>query len=196
MDNISFSIKIKYVTLVVGLGLTAIVTGLYLYQSTTVSITEISAIVGSGVALTTLIYTAININVTNRIQAESLILQKRNKAGEYIKRFTEPDISLCATKCIRLRKKIDGMSQDEIIVYLDQHEKEVESLHTLLNYYESIGVATRYGAIDEEIIREFFGEAFKRYWHVFSPYIQNKRNVFQTQRLFKEIEFLVKKWYP
>jgi hypothetical protein len=99
VDQIKLNVTVKYVVLIGGVFSTIVTAYFYLTQLATQPIdwnnevSSVSQIVVAGIALTTLIYTAINVTQISHIQKKQLELEKKKYAAEFVKAWYEPEMT-------------------------------------------------------------------------------------------------------
>lgn len=192
MDSVNVNFKFRYVTLVLG-ALTTLLFVLLAYvggQSSEILI----SVTAAGSAITALIYTAINSHFTARIHVEQLRTKKLENAMYFIETSNTPDMVKAVHIGVNLQKEVKEKTSDQIRSLINSSEEKRQALIMILNYFERMGVIVRKEAADEEVLKEYWHAAVKRYYHCFEPWILSARNELQDAALFVETENLTKRW--
>jgi hypothetical protein len=195
MDQLHVNFRLKYVTLIVGAVVTFGVACFLASRSQPSSLPDLLIpAITAGIAITALIYTAINSEFTSRVHMEQLRVTKLDKAMSFIEKSSSLEMAKAVHVGVALRDEVKGKNLDQINAILAASSEKYESLIIIFNYFERMGILVRFDAADESALREYYRAAVIRYWHSFQVWIEDKRNVFQDQDLFHEFETLVKKW--
>ncbi len=104
IDRIDLSVRIRYPILITGSVITIAVAVLYGVFSSSTDFKTILEIVGSGIALTGLLYTAINLHVLNDSQRTSLLRESKNQARQLIDQWESMELHTTVSQ--KLRKKV------------------------------------------------------------------------------------------
>jgi hypothetical protein len=192
MDQLHINIRLKYVTLLSGVLITAAVVGFFWYKAQPVNV--LFSAIAAGTAITALVYTAINSQFTSQVYVEQLRVKKLENAMTFIEYSTSPEMVQAVDTGVALREEIKGKSPAEVKQLLANSPDKKKALIMIFNYFERLGVIVKLGAADEEALRHYYHAAVKRYWHSFRPWVEDMRNELQDAALFSETEYLVHRW--
>lgn len=192
MDSVNINFTFRYVTLVLGTLITLVFVWLAYVGNQKAEI--LISVIAAGAAITALIYTAINSHFSAKIHVEQLRTKKLENAMYFIETSNTPDMVKAVHIGVNLQKEVSGKSSDEIKALINSSEEKRQALIMILNYFERMGVIVRKNAADEEVLKEYWHAAVKRYYHCFEPWILSARNELQDAALFLETKNLTKRW--
>ncbi len=193
MDNIT--IKIKYATLFVGIGLTiALIFGIKLWGGSYATIENYIKILGSGIALTALVYAAINVHLLFDINKKNLEFKKKEYSASLITQFNSPTMTKLSVISHALKKEIKDLTPEEVADLLARDENKKIAIVAMLNFYEKLAISIEHEIADEELLKDFFRGIIRNTYHVMKNFIDKKRIDNENQRIFAKFENLAKRW--
>ena len=194
MDSITLNIRLRYVILFLGFAVTTITT-IWLNKSGLLGTDkDVLEVISVGVALTTLVYTAMAVQLTSKIRIEDLRLKKIEIALDFMKQSAQPEMVKAIRIIADIRKEIHALENSEAVKLIEASSEKTEALIFIFNYFERLGLMVRLNAADEKALKEYFSVPVRRMWHPFSQWITAKRTEVQTSDLFCEFEFLANRW--
>ena len=192
MDQLSINVRINYITLIVGVLITAAIV-LVAWKSSQKPEVLLS-IVAAGAAVTALVYTAINSQFTRQVHLEELRVKKLENAMAFIERSTSSEMIQAINLGVALREEVRGKNSDQVKQIIKSSPRKKEALVMIFNYFERLGVIVRLEAADEQALKDYYQAAIRRYWHSFNPWVHEIRSDLQDTTIFTETEKLVKRW--
>jgi hypothetical protein len=156
LDQINLAVRIKFVTLIVGLPIIAFAVYAYPKLVANAAPSEIVAVGAAGVALLTLIYSALNHHQANQIYSEQLRIQKIRSSMEIIDHFHVAEMTTYIRIGSELRKEVYGKNRREIAILLNAEPEKKEALIAILNYIESFGIVIRMNGAHEDMLGMHF----------------------------------------
>ena len=192
MDNINIQVKVKYITLIVSLLLTLIVSTVYYINEKNFELTL--AIIGAGIALTAVIYSAINTNLIYHIESEKFKNEKRKISMDFIEKWSNPEMSKLNSKASYALIKIQSLNNEELKKYLTENQDKQMAILNLLNLFENISIAVNNNIADEDILKSFYKEIFCPSYSQLKNIISITRQQERNQNCWSEFETIIKKW--
>lgn len=194
MDRIQLQFTVKYITLIVGIIVTCVLTAVYIVFSwANVKVETIVAIVGSGFALTTLMYAAMNLQFLLKTEEEKLSYQKKKMAAHFVSEWNRPSMVRLTVVGSEVKVAIRNLPGDKVLEHLKDSRKEA-AVVSILNYFERMELAIQHGLVDESFLREFFHLSVNGYYLSFKEYIAAKRQQLGSQLIFKGFETMAIRW--
>lgn len=98
---------------------------------------------------------------------------------------------------LRLKKLAHQDKTKSLTIYacdLDKYEKENTALSNYLNHYEFLACGIFEEALDGEIYKRMRKTSILRDWEDLKPYVMELRNQRKNNRIYCELESLVKSW--
>lgn len=192
MDQVQVNFKLKYITLIFGLIVTIVAVGVGVYKS--LPIGNLLSLFAAGVALTALVYTAINSHFSSQVHLEQLRIKKLENSMIFIEYSSSPEMIRAVSVGMAFRNEVKGKNGKEITSIFSSEPEKKEAIIMIFNYFERLGIVVRSGAADEEALKEYYRGAIRRYWHSLSPWIKDLRAEYQDDNLMKEMEYLLERW--
>lgn len=93
---------------------------------------------------------------------------------------------------VRLDDFVSGAGAEERFVNADGYSVVLE----ILNFYEAMAISVKKGAIDANIMREWWGDSAVFHWRLFGDFINDFRKRRSTPNAFVEFERLARRWSP
>lgn len=194
MGEIEFTIRLKYIILITGLLIISSLSLLLTIYADSKILERSSSVFGVGIAVLSVVYSALSLHQSNQIRKEELRIKKAEYAMDFISETNDPEFSSRFIDCIKLRDEISDKSGEELDNVIESNDEYHEALTSVLNYLERLGVLVNSGSADEKVLMDYFQSPVRIYWHAFSGWIERKRRERETQDLFCEFEKLAEKW--
>ena len=192
MDNIKIQIKIRYITLFVSLLLTLIISVTYYISEKNLELTL--AMVGAGIALTAVIYSAISTNLIYQIESEKFENERKKISMDFIEKWSNPEMSKLNSKASYALLKIQSLNDEELKTYLTENQDKQMAILNLLNLFENISIAVNNKIADEEILKSFYKEILCPSYSQLKKIISIIRHQEKNQNYWSEYETLIEKW--
>ena len=155
-------------------------------------------IVGAGFALTSLIYTAVNINAINEQKVAEISRAEQIYSAEFVKAWYSSEMKEYNVKVrefiSRLRKSTEEKEKDTILQELRNNHDSFMSLLSVLNLFEHVAQDIDFELADEDYLKAFFRSIVATYYHGFMPLVQKVRTDMRSERLFCRFEAMAKRW--
>lgn len=194
MNSITLNIRLRYVVLFLGSIITTIATIWLNKLGLLESNKDVLEVISVGVALTTLVYTAMAVQLSTKIRAEDLRLKKVEIALDFMKQSAQPEMVRAIRIIADIKKEMHNLDNLEAIKLIEASSEKTEALILNFNYFERLGLIVRLNAADENALKEYFSVPVRRIWYPFNQWIIAKRAEVQTPDLFSEFEFLANRW--
>ena len=88
-------------------------------------------------------------------------------------------------------RKVVGAKGDEQEI---ADKAAYDTIITVLNYYESLAIATKHEAISDNILREWWQETLVLHWRLLDGFVNEFRHSRRSPSAFVEFEKLAKRW--
>jgi len=199
-DQIRLTVTVKYVVLIGGVFATSAMTHYYLTHLAvqpidwSKEITPVSRIVAARVALTTLIYAAINVNLISQIQKKQLELEKKKYAAEFVKAWYEPEMTEANVKTRKFINEYSENDKEKLLREITQDFDANVAATRISNFLEQMAHAIKFGLADEHYLRSFFFTIVRQRWHLLKPLIEQKRAIDQSDGFMCEFEEMSRRW--
>lgn len=201
-DEIKFSVRIKYMTLISGIIVTIISIILYINyvpQSNTFPINEkinsIIQIFGVGIALTTLIYVAVNQNFVLKSKLEENLQQKKKYSSDLMRIWSTKEMfefaSIARKVWYNREEKGDTQYVEEII----NNESTYVAIISILNFFEQISQLIDENVVDDKMMKKYYYQVVQNYRERYSPLIQFLRKQDKNELILSDFEKLATRWY-
>jgi hypothetical protein len=223
LDQLSVRLTVKYITLIVGLLATMFAVFIYIYLSKDGPKVEgIMATAAAGIALTALIYTAMNLHLLSdtqketiqvqqqaitiqqqaatlqqqafMLQQESTVFQKRMYATELVSQWNSPETKKITLVADAMGKDIKELNPREVADLLKRDKDKQVAVLLVLGFLENMALAIKHDLADEAFLKEFFHVTVKIYYHALKIVIELERKEYKNDSIFNEFEALVKRW--
>jgi Domain of unknown function (DUF4760) len=220
IDELNF--RVRYITLFTGLFLTAVAVLAYIKLGRSPDIEGAMAIFAAGVALTALIYTAMNIHLVSTHQKQTLTMQaqaitiqqqaiklqtqaielqnettkfnKRMRALEIVNQWNSPEIRKLTLIADDVGRDIENLTPKELADLLHNNKDKYMAAILTLNFLENMALAVRHELADEEFLKDFFKLTIRFYFSALKAIVDMERKTFKSSQIFNEIEDLLGKW--
>jgi hypothetical protein len=193
-DKIQLQLTIKYITLIAGLVLSCLLVLAYLlFAQPNVRIEIIIAIAGSGIALTTLAYAAMNLHFLLETEQQKLAAEKKKVAAQLAAEWNRPNMISLTIVGSEVGKAAKDLPLADFIKLLKDTKKEA-SIIAILNYFERMELIIQHDMADEGFLKDFFYFSVNGYYHAYHDYINYKRQQMGNQHIFERFEALAKRW--
>lgn len=191
MDTII--IRIRYGILIIGfLATIGLLIG-YLNFTKKIELVEIFTLTGTIIALTGLIYTAINVNSLRAESEEKRKLEKQMNSFSLIKDWYSSQLS--DYNVLAKEAAVDSKTKKiSITKYFKTNSEHEVAILSLLNFFENIALQIRYKTADEKVLKDFYVKIFYSYDKELSDYIKSYRDKNMSDKLFIEFTELAKSW--
>ena len=151
----------------------------------------VSPIIGSSVAISALIYTAI----TAHLIEKDLRINNKKAAIEFITEWQSPAFCVIADKAGTLKEKVIADRNFDISKTLEENKDDIRpALVAVLNFIDKISISVQSDFADETIIRKFFHVIVDSYYHCFRPFILEQRSKHQSDDVWSGVDQLVDRW--
>lgn len=84
--------------------------------------------------------------------------------------------------------------EDHLVKHREAAIDAAEVITKLFNYYEATAIGIRLGALDEEIIKQWWRASYVADWQDFSLYIEEKRTRDKRAALYVEYQAQAERW--
>lgn len=200
-DEIKFSVRIKYVTLIVGIFLTLASIILYMYLmplSSTFLINDklntIIQIFGVGIGLTSLTYVAANQHFLLKSKREENLLQIKKYTSDLIRVWSTKEMfefaSIARKVWYNKREKSDAEYVEEII----NDESTYVAIISILNFFELISQLIDEKVVDEKMLRNYYLIIVRNYKDRYFPLIVYVRKQDKSELLCCDFTKLALRW--
>lgn len=193
------SLKLQYPVLITGLLLTACASVLYWYKTPTASfdVKTLLQVLGAGMGLTGLFFTAINLQTLIEGQIRSFNRERLKVSYDLIAAWESHVKS--TTIALKLRKAISGKLPQEIESAISQSSGDPnisneQAVVTVLNFFEKVSQTVRSGYADEAALKDFFKGLVIGYYHELKGYISYVREKKKNDRIFEAFFELAQSW--
>ncbi|HFD3977458.1 TPA: DUF4760 domain-containing protein [Vibrio parahaemolyticus] len=206
IDWFTLNLEVKYIALIATLLSTGITLGTYLYATPLPQLSVSLAIIGANIALATLVYNAMSLHsviennktiISNsQKQHEDLIaLEKKKHSFELISIWQSPEMVKMAVKGYKMRKCINDMDGTQIAKFLEENQDHQESLVCICNFFENMAHLIKHEAVDEDMLKDYFSDLLKTYFHYLKGYIDYKQKEMSSNKVLREMKLLHEKWH-
>ena len=194
-DSIQFHVRIRYVTLLICGLLSALgVSAFICFSPAPVKPELIFQIVAACIALTAVIYTAMNVQLISQQQQRDLVHKRKIAAAELITQWHNPEMAKLTTIGAALRKEIVHLEPREVLELLSKDRDKHQAMVSILNYLEKMAILLEHDMADEKVLRDFFEAIVRVYYHALKAFIAEQRRVMNTDKIFDRFEALAKRW--
>lgn len=192
MDELRISIK--YAILVVGLILSVVVTVLFYFLDPSRSVQTALMILGTGIALTTLVYAAHNLKLLHESQQTGQDLERKRFSADLIRQYNSPEMTKLTVIAYELKKDIKDLQPGEVVAYLqdDSHKKEREAMVLSLNFFERMAIAINHGIADEDLLKDFFRGIVRNNNLTLKGFIELRQR--DNPKVWEKFQKLATKW--
>ena len=195
MDEIRINIYIRYAVLLLGVFLTiAAMVLCYLWGGSSSTLDHILEIFGSGIALTALVYAAMNVRLIYDSQQHNLLMKRKSFSSDLISQFNSPEMTKLSIISYALKKDIKDLKPDEVVEYLEKDQDKKIAMVASLNFFEKLAISIEHGLADENLLRDFFRGIVRSNYHALKGFIELKRKENQNNKIFEKFEALARRW--
>lgn len=195
MDRLSFKLSIPYATLVVGVALTAIITGVYSWQNAwSPALDNVLKIVATGIGVTTALYAAMNFARLNRAHEETVELKKKELSAKFIERWLDPKMMETIQSIDTFVKQAPKLPEDELSARIESEHKLRHDCLFILNFFEALAVELHHDALHEPLMKTYFRGVVTTYFSNLKRVVELRRTRANNPRVFKELEDLASVW--
>lgn len=178
------------------------------------SVTKLLILVGMAIILTILFYEYGQLRTTIVFGASALgvagaiysaLLASENLQGVikhrqldfsfgYMVRWNDPAFSKLKHRWREILEVIRGRSPEDIEKLLNENKEDRTTAVDVLNFFEEMAIAIKFGTADELILREAFHGIIIDYYSTAEPWIERHRAAKARPRFLCELEELRDKW--
>ncbi|WP_028023229.1 DUF4760 domain-containing protein [Enterovibrio calviensis] len=205
MDKINFDFEVKYWVLILSVASSIVSVLMYYLFSSSNEVTIALGIIGSNVALATLVYTAMNLHnvlAYNELAMEQgakhhleiLEIEKKKHSSEVISEWQNPEMSKIITKGYEIRNRVRDMDGNQIAEFLKENREHHESLVCIFNYFERVSHLVTYEVVNEEILKDYFFDLIKVYYHCFRGFVEYKQREMNSNQVLSSFIGLYHRW--
>ncbi|MDY6973867.1 MAG: DUF4760 domain-containing protein [Thermodesulfobacteriota bacterium] len=195
MDEIRINIYVRYAVLLLGVFLTiAAMVICYLWGGPSSTLDNVLKIFGSGIALTALVYAAMNVRLIYNSQQHNLEMKRKSFSSDLISQFNSPEMTKLSIISYALKKDIKDLKPDEVVEYLEKDQDKKTAMVASLNFFEKLAISIEHGLADEKLLRDFFRGIVRSNFHALKGFIELKRKENQNNKIFEKFEALARRW--
>jgi Domain of unknown function (DUF4760) len=217
------TVTVKYVTLIAGIVLTVLIVVLYgLLNREGAKIEGMMAIAAAGIALTALIYTAMNVHLVSANQRQTIEIQKqateiqkeakqlqqlamefqhnekiaRKKvyASNLVMQWNDPETTKLTVVAQALDKEVMDLKPGEVADFLQENKEKQIAVFRVLNFLENMALSIKHDLADEQFLKEYFHDILKVHYFILQTFIQSEINTRKTLNVYPEFRALVERW--
>lgn len=193
MDRVT--IRLKYVILIIGILLTILtIIAIKVWGGTLFNLDICLKVIGSGIALTALVYATINVHLLYETNEFNYQLKLKENSSNLISEFSDPEMAKLTTLSHSLKKDIKDLNTKEITDFLKNNHEKYLAIVTMLNFYEKLAIFIEHKLVDEKLLKDYFRGVVINTYHVMIGYIGNIRKEKENQKVFEKFENLAKSW--
>ena len=214
-DALKIKLELKYIVLIIGVSI-SIIGCLYLFfilqEATSLTlntkIETLSIVFTSGIGLTTLIYTAININlitykskIDEERYNENKEIERQRYSSYFIKEWYGETINhhhiLLREYRTRLKTAINSQDNVEINKIKDELRNSLETRSSLIamsNFLEHMCQEIEQKLADEKYLKSYFNLVLNECYYDFFWYIKEVREIHKTDDICFYMESVVRRW--
>lgn len=201
-SRFDFHFEGSYASLVlVLLLLPAIAAPLYWWRSSTPKIEVVMAIIAAGIALTALIYSAINVQQilstnekTLATHEETLANDRLKFAYELIADYNEPEMPQLTVIATALQTTLMELDPKEVYQYLQENKGAEMNVIYILNFFEGMAQAVDRKLADEALLKEFFQLIVRVNYRALETYITSLHKKFSSKVPGRKFKWLAERW--
>ncbi len=200
-DELKFSVRIKYVTLIVGILLTLVSMILYNYLmplSSTFFINDkintIIQIFGIGIALTSLTYVAANQHFLLKSKREENLLQVKKYTLDLIRVWSTKEMFEFASIARKAWYNKGEKSDSEYVKEIINDESTYIAIISIINFFELISQVIDEKVVDEKMLRNYYCIIVRNYKERYFPLIRHARREDKSELIACDFEKLAIRW--
>lgn len=195
MDKFQIHFEIKYIALIIGLLLTVVGVAIYLHWGESIpQVKEIMAIVGGGLALTGLLYSAMNLHHNLRLNEQKLINERKVFSALLIAEWHKPEMTKLTIIGAKLRMSLKNLDARKVLEFLKQDSDAHNAMVAMLNFFEKMAICIENDVADEQLLKDFFQGIIRGYYTTLRGLIQYKRIELEDQNVCIFFEKLAVRW--
>ncbi len=195
MDEIRINIYIRYAVLLLGVFLTITAMVIcHLWGGSSSTLDNILKIFGSGIALTSLAYAAMNVRLIYNSQQHNLEIKRKTFSSNLITQFNSPEMTKLSIISYALKKDIKELKPEEVVEYLEKNQDKKTAMVASLNFFEKMAISIEHGLADENLLEDFFRSIVRNNYHSLKDFIELKRKENQNNKIFEKFETLAQRW--
>lgn len=191
------SIKIKYVTLTICALLTLIaLLWLRAKGGDNATFDNYLKIGGFGTALTTLIYTAMNLNLVYQAQIANQRLSQKKYSSGLINKYSSPSYIKLTQLAHDLKIDIKNLDSKQVAAHLNKPENTQfkHALAVTLNFLEHLAICIEHDLADEDLLYDYFKSIVVANYFALKTFIEQTRLERSNNRIFVKFEELAISW--
>lgn len=190
-----FHIKGSYASLVLALlVLPLVAASLYWWLGSSRRVEVVMAIIAAGIALTALIYSAINVHQILDTNEETLANNRLKFASELITSYNEPEMPQLTVIAAALSKTLIKLQPGEVNTYLQENKDAEMDIIYILNFFEGMAQAVDRKLADEAFLRDYFQLIVRVNYHALKMYIESQQKEYQSEIPGKKFKWLAERW--
>lgn len=121
-------------------------------------------------------------------------LTKREYASNLISEWNHPDMVPILTVAYKVRNSVVGMDGKGVEVYLKENPEQHGALVCVFNYFEKIAHMIEHDVVDHLLLKDYFGELIKVYYHSFRGFIDFKQDEMKSKEVLNKFIWLAESW--
>lgn len=154
------------------------------------------AYIGFAISVATLIVLFTSVLLARKHLRDHHRWNRRQSALEYSSLFHD-GVKQCRTNLDRyfgIFTRISQIPVHEVEAAIEEETHIRTDINYLLTYYENMAIACSCNVADEQILKEIARGSVIRFYHLFSPYIDARREETKNDCLWENFEALATKW--
>lgn len=190
---------LRYWVILILLGALVALT-VYVSHLPDIQIRDIVAVFTGGSVVITIFYHVLNYEYSQRRFKHDLKtskeLQTFNIAMEWQKEYMSRHNRSLYKFYLNNKKLLENNRLQKLQEKLDlpENEEYYDSLFTVLNFLESIGLGIRQGMMDEKFLEGFFGTVFANNYSRWNAYIEFRRKQKQNKKIWQNFTEIAEDW--
>jgi hypothetical protein len=194
-STFDFHVKGSYASLVLALlVLPLVAASLYWWLGSSRRVEVVMAIIAAGIALTALIYSAINVHQILDTNEETLANNRLKFASELIASYNEPEMPQLTVIAAALSKTLIKLQPGEVNTYLQENKDAEMDIIYILNFFEGMAQAVDRKLADEAFLRDYFQLIVRVNYHALKMYIESQQKEYQSEIPGKKFKWLAERW--
>jgi hypothetical protein len=194
-STFDFHVKGSYASLVLALlVLPLVAASLYWWLGSSRRVEVVMAIIAAGIALTALIYSAINVHQILDTNEETLANNRLKFASELITSYNEPEMPQLTVIAAALSKTLIKLQPGEVNAYLQENKDAEMDIIYILNFFEGMAQAVDRKLADEAFLRDYFQLIVRVNYHALKLYIESQQKEYQSEIPGKKFKWLAERW--
>ncbi|MGB0175721.1 MAG: DUF4760 domain-containing protein [Owenweeksia sp.] len=192
MDKLNININIKYIILTLGLIILVTVSLIHWYEFK--NLQDLIGISGTGVAILSLIYLAINTHVIIDQLSENRLLERQKTTVKLLEYTYSADYMNDAIDLSITWDSLKDKEQKEKLEYYLANRDIKLKLFRSLNYDEYCSYLCNNGIIDKELFLDYLGEGIEADYIKYKFIIDHLRYKSMNKKIFSEMSELVENY--